>query len=91
MAAITEATYQTSAEYLTSNLPKEFHNVELGVICGSGLGGLVDTIDQSSKVEFLYKDIPGFVASTGKKIFFKLKVQLYQPISKSRSSCGPCW
>lgn len=66
MAAITEATYQTSADFLTSNLPKEFHNVELGVICGSGLGGLVDTIDQTSKVEFLYKDIPGFVTSTGK-------------------------
>lgn len=66
MATITEATYQASADYLTSNLPKEFQNVELGVICGSGLGGLVETIDQSTKVEFLYKDIPGFVVSTGK-------------------------
>lgn len=66
MAPIIEATYQASADYLTSNLPKEFQSAELGVICGSGLGGLVETIDQSTKVEFLYKDIPGFVASTGK-------------------------
>jgi purine-nucleoside phosphorylase len=65
MAAITEETYKSSADYLTSNLPQEFHSVELGVICGSGLGGLVDTIDQSTKMEFLYKDIPGFVTSTG--------------------------
>lgn len=65
-AAITEATYQASADFLTSNLPDEFQSMKLGVICGSGLGGLVDTIDQSTKIEFLYKDIPGFVASTGK-------------------------
>lgn len=75
MANITEETYKTSAEFLTSKLPEEFKKVELGVICGSGLGGLVDTIDQSTKVEFVYKDIPGFVASTGnkkkKKFFFQ--------------------
>lgn len=70
MAAITEETYKSSAEFLRSKLPQEFQQVDLGVICGSGLGGLVETIDQSTKVEFLYKDIPGFVASTGKKNFF---------------------
>lgn len=67
MVAITQETYQNSADYLTSKLPDHFKTVELGVICGSGLGGLVDTIDQSTKVEFSYKDIPGFVSSTGKK------------------------
>lgn len=65
MATITEEIYKSSADYLISKLPQEFHNVELGVICGSGLGGLVDTIDQTTKVEFLYGDIPGFVTSTG--------------------------
>ncbi|KAI9469890.1 MAG: nucleoside phosphorylase domain-containing protein [Benjaminiella poitrasii] len=74
MATITEETYKTSSDYLISKLPKEFHTVQLGIICGSGLGGLVDTIDPSTKVEFLYKDIPGFVASTvvghaGKLVF----------------------
>ncbi|EPB81118.1 Purine nucleoside phosphorylase [Mucor circinelloides] len=71
---ITETTYQVSVEYLTSKLPKEFQETKLGVICGSGLGGLVDTIDPSTKIEFLYKDIPGFVTSTvvghaGKLVF----------------------
>lgn len=66
MVEITLETYQASADYLTSRLPEEFKRVELGIICGSGLGGLVDTIDQSTKKEFSYSDIPGFVSSTGK-------------------------
>lgn len=66
--------YQTTADYLTSHLPEEFKRVELGVICGSGLGGLVDTIDQSTKVEFPYHEIPNFASSTvqghaGKLVF----------------------
>lgn len=68
MATITEQTYQVSADYLRSKLPQEFQNVQLGVICGSGLGGLVDTIDEKTKVEFAYKDIPNFVNSTGKHL-----------------------
>ncbi|CEI98044.1 hypothetical protein CU097_005573 [Rhizopus azygosporus] len=74
MTAITEETYKTSADYIASRLPEEFKKVKLGIICGSGLGGLVTTIDQTTKVEFLYKDIPGFVSSTvighaGKLVF----------------------
>ncbi|KAI8372200.1 hsp7-like protein [Blakeslea trispora] len=74
MATITEATYTSSAEYLRANLPQEFQNIDLGIICGSGLGGLVDTLDEKTKVEFSYKDIPGFVSSTvaghaGKLVF----------------------
>ncbi|KAF7728588.1 hypothetical protein EC973_005814 [Apophysomyces ossiformis] len=71
---ITEATYQASYEYLVERVPKEFRNVKLGIICGSGLGGLVDTIDQTTKVEFPYGEVPGFVSSTvaghaGKLVF----------------------
>lgn len=72
MTAITEETYKTSADYIASRLPEEFKKVKLGIICGSGLGGLVTTIDQTTKVEFLYKDIPGFVSSTGNYIFVLL-------------------
>ena len=67
MVLVSEATYNSCHEFLKEQLPKHFHNVRLGIICGSGLGGLVDTIDQSTKVEFHYSDIPGFVTSTGKK------------------------
>ncbi|KAI8973449.1 hsp7-like protein [Mycotypha africana] len=74
MATVTEETYRNSADYLKSKLPADFQEPKLGIICGSGLGGLVDTIDQSTCVEFLYKDIPGFVSSTvvghaGKLVF----------------------
>ncbi|KAI9493255.1 purine nucleoside phosphorylase [Zychaea mexicana] len=74
MVFISEITYTTSCNFLKEKLPEHFHNVRLGIICGSGLGGLVDTIEQSSKVEFLYGDIPGFVTSTvsghsGKLVF----------------------
>ncbi|KAL0076914.1 hsp7-like protein [Phycomyces blakesleeanus] len=71
---ITQETYETSANYLKNLVPKEFQTVKFGIICGSGLGGLVDTIDQSTKVEFPYETIPGFVSSTvvghaGKLVF----------------------
>ena len=66
MVLVSEATYNSCHEFLKDQLPKHFHNVRLGIICGYGLGGLVDTIDQSTKVEFHYSDIPGFVTSTGK-------------------------
>ena len=38
---------------------------KIGVVCGSGLGGLADQLDQATVVE--YKDIPGFKESTGEK------------------------
>ena len=40
----------------------------VAVICGTGLGGLVDNVE--NKEAFAYKDIPGFPVSTGK---FRLK------------------
>ncbi|KAI8393731.1 hsp7-like protein [Radiomyces spectabilis] len=69
-----EAPYQASYAYLSERIPEEFKNLELGIICGSGLGGLVDTIDASTKVEIPYGEIPGFVVSTvaghaGKLVF----------------------
>ncbi|KAG1141365.1 hypothetical protein G6F38_008479 [Rhizopus arrhizus] len=66
--------YKTSVDNIATKLPADFKNVKLGIICGSGLGGLVTTIDQKTKVEFSYQDIPGFVSSTvighaGKLVF----------------------
>lgn len=63
---MSEALYASAAKYLKEQIPEHYHAVRLAVICGSGLGGLVNTIEQSTKIEFAYADIPGFVASTGK-------------------------
>jgi len=47
----------------------------IGIICGSGLGGLVNNVEE--KEEFAYESIPGFPVSTvqghaGKLVFGKL-------------------
>jgi len=65
MTKAVESSIQTTAAFLKQQLPERFQSVSLGIICGSGLGGLVDTIDPSTKIEFAYKDIPGFAVSTG--------------------------
>ncbi len=43
----------------TSFVPK------LGIICGSGLGGLADQLDGDTKKVISYKDIDGFPECTG--------------------------
>ncbi|CAG8466309.1 7882_t:CDS:2 [Funneliformis mosseae] len=62
-------------KYLRARLPTELSQPRVAIICGSGLGGLVDTIDETKckKVEFKYEDI-GFATSTvqghaGKLVF----------------------
>ena len=46
---------------MQSKLPKEYSNgkVQVGIVCGSGLGGLATLLKGPIK-EFDYKDIPGF-------------------------------
>lgn len=51
--------------YLESNLPSELQKPRFAIICGSGLGGLADTVDEKNKAEFQYGDIPHFPMSTG--------------------------
>ncbi|RUS17885.1 nucleoside phosphorylase domain-containing protein [Endogone sp. FLAS-F59071] len=70
------AAFEKILEFFLLNLPVEFHppSVKVGIICGSGLGGLVDTIDRLTIKEFAYGKIPGFPESTvvghaGKLVF----------------------
>ncbi|KAJ3219490.1 hypothetical protein HDU67_000903 [Dinochytrium kinnereticum] len=67
------ATYQEAADHLKNALPESLKSIEVGVVCGSGLGGLASTL-QEPRVEFEYKDIPHFALSTvpghaGKLVF----------------------
>ena len=34
------------------------------IICGSGLGGIANILESSTKLEISYSDIPGFKTST---------------------------
>ncbi|KAG0308697.1 hypothetical protein BGZ98_007168 [Dissophora globulifera] len=66
---------QSALSFLTLGdraLPANLAKPAVGIVCGSGLGGLVDII--RNKVEFSYTEIPGFVNSTvaghaGKLVF----------------------
>ncbi|KAI8851593.1 nucleoside phosphorylase domain-containing protein [Chytridium lagenaria] len=66
-------TYGETAAYLKSVLPDALKTIEVGVVCGSGLGGLASTL-QEPRFEIEYKDIPHFAVSTvpghaGKLVF----------------------
>ncbi|OMH79419.1 Purine nucleoside phosphorylase [Zancudomyces culisetae] len=54
--------YQQAADYIRSKIPKEAVP-SIAIICGSGLGGLADTIE-GERVTIRYEEIPGFVKST---------------------------
>lgn len=64
--------YQASADYIRQHLPA---SVDLAVVLGTGLGGLLDVLEE--KVEIPYRDIPQFLQATapghqGKFIYGKL-------------------
>lgn len=54
-----------SADHLRSILPPHFRNPKAAIICGSGLGGLVNTIKSERKVVYDYDSIPHFPRPTG--------------------------
>jgi len=48
---------------IRSQLPPEYHYPRVGIVCGSGLSELVDSIQDVHIIH--YKTIPGFGTSTG--------------------------
>lgn len=56
-----------TVEFLRLKLPENLVRPRVAIVCGSGLGGLADIIDQNAKVEWEYKDVPNFPLSTGKR------------------------
>jgi purine-nucleoside phosphorylase len=55
-----------TATYIRDQLPAELQHPKVAIVCGSGLGGLVETIEAEPKVELAYSTIPNFPQSTGK-------------------------
>ena len=49
-------------------LSKTDQRPDIGIVCGSGLGGLVDELE--GKEDFSYDCIPGFPTSTGNTSLF---------------------
>jgi purine-nucleoside phosphorylase len=50
---------------LTSNLPDALKAPMIAAICGSGLGGLADSLHAEPRHEVAYGEIPHFPPSTG--------------------------
>ncbi|KAJ2507075.1 hypothetical protein H4217_008882, partial [Coemansia sp. RSA 1939] len=61
MAHIPHETYAQSAGYISKRLNGDVP--EVGIVCGSGLGGLADTLE-GDRITIPYEEIPGFVKST---------------------------
>lgn len=56
----------TSVEFIRDQLPSSLSRPPIGIICGSGLGGLADTVrSDRSTVAIEYSSVPGFSTSTG--------------------------
>ncbi|EEH43246.2 purine nucleoside phosphorylase I, inosine and guanosine-specific [Paracoccidioides brasiliensis Pb18] len=65
---------QETCSYLRERLPAELQKPRFAIICGSGLGGLAESVNKSPKAEFDYASIPHFPVSTvpghvGKLVF----------------------
>jgi purine-nucleoside phosphorylase len=54
-----------TVDTLRKGLPVGLQNPKVAIVCGSGLGGLADTVDVSPKAEIPYDKVPGFPVSTG--------------------------
>lgn len=54
-----------ASEYLQRIVPPELQNPIVGIICGSGLGGLADLLLHHPQVAVAYAEIPHFANSTG--------------------------
>ena len=54
-----------TAEFLKTSVPAELRSPKVAIVCGSGLGGLAETIHQEPVYATPYADIPNFPQSTG--------------------------
>jgi purine-nucleoside phosphorylase len=65
------STYHRATEtvdYLRLKLPSHLAKPRVAIVCGSGLGGLAETVNEVDKEEWKYADVPGFPRSTGEDI-----------------------
>lgn len=58
------STAAQAAEYIVSALPGSIPPPEIGIICGSGLSGLISTFHADPQISISYVDIPGFPVGT---------------------------
>lgn len=70
MASSTFERAVETVEHLRLKLPPTLASPRVAIVCGSGLGGLAETVNddrgEEGKVVWEYKDVPNFPVSTGR-------------------------
>lgn len=54
-----------AASFLNGRLPEGLRTPKVAIVCGSGLGGLADTVPTGFRAEYDYSSIPYFPRPTG--------------------------
>ena len=72
--------------YILGQLPSELAKPKIGIVCGSGLGGLVETVLPHPRHQVPYTAIPHFPPSTG-----KLHCPPQPLVELTIRSAWPCW
>lgn len=54
-----------AAAFLKGRLPEGLRTPKVAIVCGSGLGGLADTVPTALRAEYDYSSIPYFPRPTG--------------------------
>lgn len=57
---------EQAVQSLKDRLPAELQSPRVAIVCGSGLGGLADSIRDHPRAEYDYGSIPHFPKLTGK-------------------------
>jgi len=57
-----------TATHIRTLLPSSLHTPKVAIVCGSGLGGLADTLNPTPRIATPYAEIPGFAVSTGRSL-----------------------
>lgn len=79
-----------AVSFLTKSLPEGLRKPQVAIVCGSGLGGLAETVQSEPRAEFDYTSIPHFPRPTGILIFQHLLSTFGRKliVKQSRWSCG---
>lgn len=56
---------EQALQYLQARIPPELLSPVVGIICGSGLGALAESVLPEPRAEIPYTNIPHFPQSTG--------------------------
>ena len=54
-----------ATNYIRALLPEPLQKPLVAIVCGSGLGGIQETIESSPQIEIAYGDVPHFPVPTG--------------------------